>query len=298
MSGSDPLKVVKSVAAMQTIGGGLRRQGIRLGFVPTMGKLHQGHLSLVRGAMADADQVVVSIFVNPTQFGPGEDFNRYPRNLEADLELLRAEGVSLCFVPEVAEIYPPGDDTRIEMAWGGDVLCSVDRPAHFTGVCNVVARLLNIVQPAVAWFGQKDAQQSLVIKRMVTDLHFPVELKLGAIVRESDGLAMSSRNSYLDPDQRRVAVGLFQALEDCGEALRLGMRDSATLAMTGLSTLTAAGLQPEYFELLDPLTLTRPDTIGEGLLLVACAVRVGVTRLIDNHVFMIGANDVRETRLF
>ncbi len=277
-------------------------EGLQVGFVPTMGKLHEGHLALMRLALSDpdCDRLLVSIYVNPTQFRPGEDFAGYPRQLEADLDLLAELGVAACFAPSDETIYPAGDSTRVSVEWGRGKLCDVSRPGHFDGVVAVVARLFNLIRPRLAVFGQKDAQQALILRRLVRDLHFPLRLRLGPTVRESDGLAMSSRNAYLDHGRREQATALFRALEDCRRALQAGERDPSILAETGRAALAEEpGLELEYFAVVDPDTLEPPERVPEsGKLLVACAARLGDARLIDNHVFSIGEDGIHETLLF
>ncbi len=274
---------------------------LHVGFVPTMGKLHHGHLSLMRKVLesGDCDRLIVSIYVNPTQFGAGEDFDGYPRELEADLEKLTSVGAAACFAPADDLVYPAGDTCSVKVGWGQDKLCGARRPGHFDGVTNVLVRLFNLVRPHMVVFGQKDAQQALIVKRMVEGLHFPLKLRLGETLREPDGLAMSSRNSYLSPEERERATVLHRALEACGAALREGERDAGRLAAAGRAMLAdTPDVDPDYFEVVDPETLEPPETITHGLLLAACAARVGPARLIDNHVFRIGEDGVHETLLF
>ena len=274
---------------------------LHVGFVPTMGKLHEGHLSLMRQVLdsGDCDRLIVSIYVNPTQFGAGEDFDGYPRELEADIEKLASVGAAACFAPADDLVYPAGDTCSVRVEWGQDRLCGAQRPGHFDGVTNVLVRLFNLVRPHMVVFGQKDAQQALIVKRMVDGLHFPLKLRLGETLREPDGLAMSSRNSYLSPEERQRATVLNRALSACGEALRAGERDAGRLAADGLAMLAGTPeVAPEYFEVVDPETLAPPEKIGDGILLAACAARVGPARLIDNHVFRIGEDGVHETLLF
>ncbi len=278
----------------------LSANGHRLGFVPTMGGLHEGHLDLARLALAHNDRLLVSIFVNPAQFGPQEDFAAYPRDLDADLALLASLGAVACFAPAAETVYPPGDRTTVSVGWGLDALCGASRPGHFDGVTNVLVRLFNLAQPDEAVFGQKDAQQALIVRRLVENLHFPLALRLAPTRREADGLAMSSRNRYLAPAERTQASALFAALTAAGEALRAGERDAQRLAAGGLARLAAApGLVPEYFAVVDPATLAPPLRVpAAGTLLVACAARLGRTRLIDNLTFAIDGEAVHETLLF
>lgn len=291
--------VLRSAAELRSWRRVLRGDSHRLGFVPTMGGLHEGHLDLMRLALAHNDRLLVSIFVNPTQFGPQEDFAAYPRDLEADLTRLASLGPVACFAPAAATVYPPGDATTVSVGWGLDALCGASRPGHFDGVTNVLARLFNLVEPDEAVFGQKDAQQALIVKRLVETLHFPLSLRLAPTRREADGLAMSSRNRYLAPAERAQAGALYAALAATGAALRAGERDAGRLAAAGLARLAAApGLAPEYFAVVDPATLKPPAGPASGLLLVACAVRLGATRLIDNLTFAIAGESVHETLLF
>lgn len=260
-----------------------RRAGLSIGFVPTMGNLHEGHLDLVRAAASRADRVVVSIFVNPLQFGPAEDFAAYPRTLEEDLDRLAAEPCHLVFTPGESDMYPRGRDsaTRVEVPGLSDILCGASRPGHFTGVATVVARLFNLVQPALAAFGEKDCQQLAVIRRMTGDLGFPVEILPVPTRREADGLAMSSRNRYLDPGERLRAPGLYAALRAAADALRAGDRDFVALQQASMDNVRSAGLEPEYFEVRLQGSLERPGPADTKLVLLAAA-RVGRARLIDN----------------
>lgn len=252
-----------------------------VGAVPTMGYLHAGHLALVRRARAENDHVVVSIFVNPTQFGPAEDFARYPRDPDRDLALLRAEGVDAVFLPDTGEMYPEGFSTSVEVHGLTDRLEGVHRPGHFRGVTTVVAKLLLILQPHRAYFGQKDAQQLIVVRRMVRDLAFPVEVVDVPTVREPDGLAMSSRNVYLSPEERRAAAALPRALERVRELWRGGVRDAAALRNAMRQVLDAEPLvRTDYVSVADPDTLDELDAAGDRAL-ASLAVRIGGTRLID-----------------
>ncbi len=255
-----------------------------LGLVPTMGFLHDGHLSLVRRAKAECGSAAVSIFVNPTQFAPHEDFSRYPRALARDLELLESAGADLVFTPAVEEIYPAGFDTRIEIGAVTQRLEGAIRPAHFGGVATVVAKLLNIVQPTRAYFGQKDAQQCVVIRQLVRDLNLPCEIVVGPTVREADGLAMSSRNAYLTADQRARAVVLFAALSDAKSLYADGERDAETLRAAVRARLAQVPEgEIDYVSVADRESLVELDKVTAGAL-VSLAVRFGATRLIDNVV--------------
>lgn len=260
-----------------------RGAGERIGFVPTMGNLHQGHMQLVRHARSTAQRVVVSVFVNPMQFGPGEDFNSYPRTLEQDRDKLADESVDLLFAPGIEEIYPHGSrhTTRVEVPQVSEGLCADFRPGHFAGVATVVARLFNLVQPDVAVFGEKDFQQLAVIGRMVEDLGWPIEIAAVATVREPDGLAMSSRNQYLTAEERQRAPLLYRTLCEVAARLRSGESCFAELESDALQTLRGAGFEPEYVAIRDALTLQSPAGMDTPQVVLAAA-RLGRTRLIDN----------------
>ena len=272
------MQVVETIAAMR----GARRGFEGLGFVPTMGFLHQGHLSLVARAKAECGAAAVSIFVNPTQFGPNEDLARYPRDLPRDLALLREAGADVVFTPQPAEIYPPGFATAIDVGPVADPLEGASRPGHFSGVATVVAKLFNIVQPTRAYFGQKDAQQTVVIRRMARDLDMPLEVVVAPTVREGDGLAMSSRNTYLSPEQRGAATVLFRALSEAERRFAAGERDGEALRRAMLAVLAQEpAAQVDYVSVADPDTLEELQRIERGAL-ASMAVRIGATRLIDN----------------
>jgi pantoate--beta-alanine ligase len=276
------MKICKTIEDMRGACGELRRAGKRLGFVPTMGALHEGHLSLVSAARESCDAVAVSIFVNPKQFGANEDLAKYPRNLERDCELLEKEKVELLFAPDVEEMYPAGAVTWINVEELSHKLDGRSRPGHFRGVATVVAKLFHIVVPDAAFFGQKDAVQIAIIRKMVRDLDFPVEIVACPIVREPDGLAMSSRNAYLNAQQRGQAPALYRSLGSVKRLWEAGERNSAELARVGREEVereSAARL--DYFELVDPGTLDPVREASRGTL-VAVAAWVGSTRLIDN----------------
>jgi pantoate--beta-alanine ligase len=259
-----------------------RQLGRRLGLVPTMGALHEGHLSLVRSARASCDEVAVSIFVNPTQFGPNEDLAKYPRSFERDRDLLEQEGVDLLFAPSVEEMYPVGAATWVTVEGLSSKLDGRSRPTHFRGVTTVVAKLFHIVEPDVAFFGQKDAAQVAIIRRMVRDLNLPVEIVACPIVREADGLAMSSRNAYLDAQQRKQAVVLHRSLMRVKQLVDTGEQRAARLVAAGLEEFAAESrVRLDYFEIVDPETLDPISDVSDGGL-VAVAAFVGPTRLIDN----------------
>jgi pantoate--beta-alanine ligase len=259
-----------------------RRTGKRLGFVPTMGALHEGHLSLVRAARSSCDALAASIFVNPTQFAPNEDLAKYPRSFERDRELLEREGVELLFAPSVEEMYPAGAVTWVTVEGLSDKLDGRSRPGHFRGVATVVAKLFHIVEPDAAFFGQKDAAQVAIIRRMVRDLNLPTEIVVCPIVRESDGLAMSSRNAYLDADQRKRALALHRALTRVQRMADAGQRKTSELVAAGRAEFAGeSSVRLDYLEIVDPDTLDPVDSISSGAL-VAVAAFVGSTRLIDN----------------
>jgi pantoate--beta-alanine ligase len=261
-----------------------RRRGERVGFVPTMGALHPGHLALVAEARRRASSVVVSIFVNPTQFGPSEDFARYPRDLDADVARLAAHDVAFVFAPDVAAMYPPGDQTRVSVGSIAAPLCGPFRPGHFEGVATVVAKLFALVGACDAVFGRKDYQQLLVVRRMARDLLLPIEVVGLPIVREPDGLAMSSRNAYLSAPERARALALSRGLGRAGRAFAGGERDARTLERLAREPVEEAATSIDYVEVRDPETLGPIEgaVIGRALLAIAC--RIGATRLIDNLV--------------
>lgn len=253
-----------------------------VGLVPTMGYLHEGHLSLAQAARRDCQSVAASIFVNPTQFGPSEDLDKYPRDLERDLRLLESVGVDLVFAPGAAEMYPPGFQTWVTVDEVTKRLEGEIRPGHFRGVATVVAKLFNAVQPDRAYFGQKDAQQALVIRRMVRDLNMPIEIVVCPILREADGLAMSSRNTYLGPEERKAATVLYRALSAARQAFLDGERSGEKLRQIMLGVFAHEPLaKVHYAACTDPDTLEELDTVRERALLLVAAV-VGKTRLIDN----------------
>ena len=261
-----------------------RMQGKRLGLVPTMGALHEGHLSLVREAKARCDTVAVSLFVNPTQFGPNEDLAKYPRPYERDRELLEKEGVAILFAPSAEEMYPQGKATLVVVEGLSERLDGRSRPGHFRGVTTVVSKLFHIIEPDVAFFGQKDAAQSAVIRRMVSDLNFSVEIVICPIVREPDGLAMSSRNAYLNPDERQRALALHRSLNRVENEFRAGERNAARLIDAATKVFAPEPqIRLDYFEIVDPNTLDPVEQI-ERPALVAVAAYVGSTRLIDNRM--------------
>jgi pantoate--beta-alanine ligase len=281
--------IAKTVAEVRQAVALARARGQSVGLVPTMGALHAGHASLIHAARAETGLVVVSVFVNPTQFGPNEDFTRYPRTWDQDIAVCTREGVDLIFAPEPEIVYPPGFRTYIEVHDMQDVLCGASRPGHFRGVATVVLKLFNMVQPDIAYFGQKDAQQARIIRQMVRDLDVPVRLRICPIIREPDGLALSSRNRYLDADQRRHAVVLHRALETARGLIDAGERDPAVVqqAMTRLIAATP-GAALDYAAVVDYETLRQLERL-RGEVLLALAVKFGATRLIDNILIQLPA---------
>jgi pantoate--beta-alanine ligase len=279
--GYNIVKVVETVAELKKLREKLPGP---LGFVPTMGYLHEGHLTLVRQAKAENASVAVSIFVNPTQFGPKEDFKQYPRNPQRDLALLEREGTDLVFMPPVDEVYPPGFNSWVEVGRLAERLEGASRPGHFRGVATVVARLFDLVKPDRAYFGQKDAQQLIVIKRMVADLNMNLEVVAVPTVREPDGLAMSSRNTYLNPEERKQAVVLYQALTLAQRLHTEGEKDAAAIRRKMADLIKKEPLaQIDYISIADAETLEELDVVKPPAL-VSMAVRIGETRLIDNVV--------------
>ncbi len=278
------MRILRTISEVRAAVTDAKRQNKSVGLVPTMGAFHEGHLSLMRKARADNDLVVVSLFVNPTQFGANEDLSTYPRNEAHDAELAEQEGVDILFAPTREEIYPNGFATSIHVAGLTDVLDGAARgPHHFDGVATVVTKLFTIVTPDVAYFGQKDAQQVLVVRRVTRDLNLPVRIEACPIVREPDGLAMSSRNVYLDADARQQASALSRALDAAEDLHNEGERDAARILAEATNVLQEAGITPEYLELRDAETLASvTDTTRDTLL--AAAARVGAARLIDNHL--------------
>ena len=273
-----------SAARVRDVVGAWKRAGLRVAFVPTMGAIHEGHLSLVRRARAGADRVVASVFVNPLQFGPREDYARYPRPVRRDRALLAGAGVDLLWEPRPADVYPAGHVTRVRVADLSDVLEGASRPGHFDGVATVVLLLLEVIAPHVLWLGQKDAQQACIVERMVRDLHLPVRVRRGPTVREADGLALSSRNAYLSPAQRAQAVALSRGLAAARARLAAGERSAARVARAVRAVWHRHPLvREDYVAVVDAQTLEPVKDVRAGRrLLVAVAARVGPARLIDN----------------
>ena len=272
---------ITTIAAMRKTSGNWRKDGLKIGLVPTMGFLHDGHLSLIAEARRRTDRVVVTIFVNPTQFGPNEDFLEYPRDIDRDRRLCEAAGVAAVFSPETDAFYEPNHSTWVYEESLTSGLCGASRPGHFRGVTTVVAKLFNTVLPDCAVFGQKDAQQALVVKRMTRDLNFPIDIVIAPIVREKDGLAMSSRNTRLTPEERSRALSLVKALRKARELYQKGERDAAAIIGCVKEELTRSVDQIDYVELVNKETLESMVTLRRPALL-AIAARVGSVRLIDN----------------
>lgn len=278
------MKIVERTAEMMRLSREWLRAGRKVGFVPTMGAFHVGHVSLMQAARRECEIVVVSIFVNPLQFAAGEDFDRYPRNLPADKKIAKAEGVDVLFVPTVAEVYAKGFSTFVNQSDDGlpSKFCGPFRPGHFRGVMTVVAKLFNIVRPTVAYFGQKDYQQFLIIRRMTADLNFDIQLRMLPTVREEDGLAFSSRNAYLGPKQRRDATVLYRALQRARDMIMAGENDAnRVIAEMRRMIQRVKGAKIEYIRIANQDTLEDVREI-KGRIVIALAVRIGKARLIDN----------------
>lgn len=278
------MKAIKKIDEMRRAVSGIKSRGMSIGFIPTMGYLHEGHLSLVRESIRKADVTVVSIFVNPAQFGPREDFKEYPRDLNRDSEVLEREGVDYLFVPEADEIYPQGYKTYVEVCDLQDKLCGRSRPGHFRGVCTVVLKLFNIINPDVSFFGQKDYQQAIILKRMVNELNLEVKIEALPIIREADGLALSSRNNYLTQEERKAALVLSKSLKQAQSMMERGESDSAAIIKEMKEII---GREPlvkiDYVEIVD-LDNLDPVARIEKAALAALAVFIGKVRLIDNTI--------------
>lgn len=275
------MRTIRTVTELRAVLGDARLDGRTIGLVPTMGAFHDGHASLMRAARAATDVVVVSLFVNPTQFGPSEDLAAYPRDEAQDAEIAATAGVDILFAPTVEEVYPDGFQTTVTVGALAQPLEGLQRPGHFDGVATVLTKLLNMVGPDVAFFGQKDAQQALVVRRVVRDLDIPVRIEVCPTVREPDGLAMSSRNAYLEPADRERAVALRRALDAAEATVAAGERDAAAVATAARAAMTPYGVEPEYLALVSTDTLAPVDRVN-GEVLVALAAKVGPARLIDN----------------
>lgn len=278
------MRLLRTIKEMKKVVRELKSQGKIIGFVPTMGYLHEGHLGLVRESIRKADSTVVSIFVNPTQFDPREDFKEYPRDLKRDSEILEKEGVDFLFTPDADEIYPDGYKTYVEVHDLQDRLCGRTRTGHFRGVCTIVLKLFNIVLPDVSFFGQKDAQQAIILKRMVKDLDLDVKIEVLPIVREKDGLALSSRNTYLNPEERKAALSLSKSLREARMKIEKGERDSEKIIQRMRKIIGEEPLaELDYIEIVDMNELN-PITRVEKEALIALAVFIGKVRFIDNII--------------
>jgi len=287
------LKKITKIKEMKDVVRNLKSQGKIIGFVPTMGYLHEGHLSLVRSSVQKADTSVVSIFVNPTQFGPKEDFKEYPRDIKRDSACLEREGVDYLFFPDTEEMYPYGFKTYVEVQDMQTKLCGRSRPEHFRGVCTVVLKLFNIVNPDLAFFGQKDAQQAIILKNMVRDLYLDVKIEVLPIVREKDGLALSSRNEYLDKRERQTALVLYRSLQKAKKMIMEGERKAAQIIEKMKEPIGKEPLaEIDYVDIVDLDELSSVEAIGQEAL-IALAVCVGKTRLIDNMIVEIDEKGVK-----
>ena len=279
------MQIIKTVKVMQGVTRWFRCEGKAIGFVPTMGALHEGHLSLVRRSKEENDRTIVSIFVNPAQFGPNEDFQKYPRDMESDLSKLSASNVDVVFMPETEEMYPEDFSVSIDVGSVGKVLCGVSRPGHFNGVATVVAKLLNATIPDRVYLGQKDFQQTVVIKKLVRELNFSANVIVGPTVRESDGLAMSSRNAYLNEEERAASLILYKALMRGAEFIMSGELDDTSAVKKEMETLirTEPLAKIDYIEIVDPSSLNAVRRIIFAAVIFV-AVKIGKTRLIDNII--------------
>ena len=278
------MEVFKNIKEIRTFINNAVKDGKTIGFVPTMGFLHEGHMSLVKNSKLHNNITVMSIFVNPTQFVEGEDYDKYPRDFERDLEIARQNFVDAVFIPETGEIYPDGFNTSVTVSGITDRLCGVSRPGHFRGVATIVNKLFNIVKPDRAYFGQKDAQQALVIEKMAKDLNMEIEIVVCPIIREKDGLAMSSRNKYLDKNERKSAVAISRSLFKAEEAIKNGVREKVKIMeLIKTTILSEKTMGIDYIEVLNAHTLEDINSIKGGII-IAVAVRIGQTRLIDNII--------------
>ena len=278
------MKIIRKISQMQKLAKELHKKGKSIGFVPTMGALHEGHVSLIRQAAAENDIVVVSIFVNPIQFGPNEDYKRYPRNLRLDAQLCEKVGTDVIFCPNAQQMYPANYKTYVNVSDLSDCLCGKFRPGHFKGVATAVTKLFNIISPDIAYFGQKDAQQASIIKKMTEDLNIPIKIKVMPTVREKDGLAMSSRNIYLNKEERQDAAIVYQALILAKNLIKQGGVDSSDIIRKMRQLINRKkSARIQYISIVDPKDLKPIDKI-RGKVLIALSVWIGKTRLIDNIV--------------
>ncbi len=278
------MRVIESINDLKAVIKSQHKIGKTIGFVPTMGYLHAGHISLVKASQYDNEFTIISIFVNPIQFGPGEDFEKYPRDMNKDLKLAEEVGVDVVFIPSINEMYPEGYETFVNVNKMTRKLCGRSRNGHFKGVTTIVNKLFNIVEPSKAYFGQKDAQQALVIKRMVKDLNMNIEIITCPIVREEDGLALSSRNVYLNFEERRVAPTIYSTLQEAKGRIEAGLRNKSEILEIIKNRISSAGITIDYIEILKIENLVDLDTILQGSILIAVAAFLGKTRLIDNIV--------------
>ncbi len=279
------MQIIKTIKDMQALSRTFIAGGKTIGFVPTMGALHEGHLSLVKRSKRENNVTAVSIFVNPAQFGPKEDFRQYPRDIEGDLGKLSSVGADAVFIPEADEIYPDGFSTLINAGRTGEKLCGASRPGHFNGVATVVSKLFNIVMPHKAYFGQKDFQQTVVIKKLVRELNFDIDIVVCPTMREADGLAMSSRNSYLNPAERKAALVLYNALKRGKSFMDSGVKEVSFIREALTDLINSEPLATiDYIELVEPESLEKIETV-ELPAVLCLAVKIGATRLIDNMVF-------------
>ena len=288
MKSESPIQILKTIREMQEVSEKVRCEGKKIAVVPTMGYLHSGHTSLIERARSLAEIVITTIFVNPIQFGPNEDFTRYPRDFEHDKAVAHTAGSDILFYPDVEEIYPTGFSSIVEVEEASNILEGAFRPRHFRGVTTVVAKLLNITKPHIAVFGQKDAQQAFLIRKMVKDLNFDIDIIIAPIVREADGLAMSSRNIYLNETERKSAVVLFRSLQHAAERIRQGERSISILRKEMLNIIqSGTPTQIDYIAFVNPTTFSETEHLNQPKILVALAVRFGTTRLIDNSLIPI-----------
>jgi len=288
IKGAD-MKIISEIKKLRKEITSARREDKKTGFVPTMGAIHKGHLSLIKAAVESCDFVIVSIFVNPTQFGEGEDFQQYPRELNSDAEICEKEGVDLIFAPSTEQMYPRKQLTWVNVESLSEGLCGASRPGHFRGVCTVCTKLFNIVQPDVAFFGQKDAQQAVVIKRMVADLNIPLKIEVCPVVRDEDGLATSSRNKYLSDEQRKDALLIYKSLCECRKLYEQGVKDTNRLRGKIEEVLgTSRAVEIDYITLVDAETLEQVSKVSGRNVLAAVAAKVGDTCLIDNIILESG----------
>ncbi len=282
------MEIVKKIDKCRLVANGLREKGYKIGFVPTMGFLHQGHSSLIRMAKKDCDKVFISIFINPIQFGPDEDYHNYPRNMKGDSALAEKEGVDYIFYPEARDMYSPGHKTFVEVKEMDRIMCGKYRPGHFKGVTTVVIKLFNIIKAHKAYFGQKDYQQMIIIKKMVEDLNLDIEIITGPTIREKDGLAISSRNKYLSGEGRKNAVILYESLNEARNMIESGRKDLEEIRKEVLKKIKENVFvnSADYFEFRDPGTLKKIIKAGreQGSVLAAAAIWIGKTRLIDNMI--------------